>query len=1282
MMEEITLKVGELTNREEFGRGIVRIDTRKMQDLGIKEGDIVELQGQKKTGAIAVRSYPADVGLNLIRMDGITRRNAGIGVGENIKLVKANVKEARRVVVAPAQKGIILQMAPDLLKKNLIMRPLMKKDLVAPFPVATRKRGGPFDDFFGGMNIEEIFFAPIPGETKLVVVSTNPDGMVRVTEETEVELKPEAVEIEEKVIPTMTYEDIGGLGESINKIREMVELPMRHPELFTKLGIEPPKGVLLYGPPGTGKTLIAKAVANESNVNFFPIGGPEVMSKWYGESLSGDEVLLVKNGELMEKMPIKDIVEKKKDVQVVAFDGEGRVKFSKIKDHLVHPRSSRLMQVKTRTGRRIKVTDYHSLFTLDNGRISSAKTSELKPGESYIAIPRGINFPETKNKKLNLLDLFKDDRDILVAGCSGYIKDASEKIGIDKTAGILGVRKKYVYDLYGKDVSIRIPKFLNLMEVAGIKYDVSKLRMTSKFKKGSLPVVIKLTPGLFRLLGIWTAEGDINKSHSVRITTLSKEVKSDLKSTARELGLEADIYEKCVFLHSKPLVKLFYRLGFVTGALKKRIPGMVFTGGEDLVRNFLRGYFTGDGSVYPNQRGILTVEGTTYSPELANDLMYLLLGTGIVASVYESPSGKNTRHRICFRGAENIGKFSKIGFLDAKRNNLVKEYASKISFERSDQIPMFGQLKNMLEAEKLGREWANSRTVGRSKLIEFLEKVDKKRAKYKEIWNVAENEIYWDRVEQVKEIPHSENYVYDVSINPSENFLAGFGGIFAHNSEANLRKIFEEAEKSAPAIIFIDEIDAIAPKREEVTGEVERRVVSQILTLMDGLKSRGKVIVIAATNRPNALDPALRRPGRFDREIEIGVPDQKGRKEILQIHTRNMPIDRPSVSLDKLAEVTYGFVGADLEALAKEAAMAALRRNLPTMSWRTMEELPAKAIEKLKVMKQDFDSALKLVEPSAMREVLVEIPKVKWDDVGGLEEVKESLREIVEWPLKHPESFERIGIVPPKGILLYGPPGSGKTLLARAVATEAGANFISIKGPEITSKWVGESEKNIRNIFKRARQVAPAIIFFDEIDALAPLRGLETGARVSENIVSQILTEMSGLEDMHDVVVIAATNRPDILDPALLRPGRFDRQVLVPAPDEEARLEIMKIHARKMPFVEKEKFSKKKDEMTEKEEKEYMKENEKAMLKVISPLAKETEGYSGADLEALVREAGLNALRKDFKSKSVAKADFTEAVKRVKPSVTPDLVKFYTKLSERIKAPLAEKAKERMDYVG
>jgi transitional endoplasmic reticulum ATPase len=759
MKDSVNLKVGELTNREEFGRGIVRIDTKTMSKLGVKEGDVVSINGKEESAAIAVRAYPADVGLNIIRMDGLTRRNTDIGVGETVKVSKAEVKDAKSVVLAPAQSGIILQVNPDLMKKNLYMRPVTKKDVITPFPVVKQKRNSPFEDFFG-MNIEDMFFTPIPGETKLMVVSTIPEGPVRITDVTDVEIRPEAVDIEDRFIPTITYEDIGGLHDAIKKVREMIELPLRHPELFTRLGIEPPKGILLYGPPGSGKTLLARAVANESGANFTVINGPEIMSKWYGQS------------------------------------------------------------------------------------------------------------------------------------------------------------------------------------------------------------------------------------------------------------------------------------------------------------------------------------------------------------------------------------------------------------------------------------------------------------------------------------------------------------------EENLRKVFEDAEKNAPSIIFFDEIDAIAPKREDVSGEVERRVVSQILTLMDGLKSRGKVIVIAATNRHNAIDPALRRPGRFDREIEIGVPDQKGRREMLDIHTRNMPM-ADDVDKDWLASVTYGFVGADISALAKEGAMLALRRNLPEISWKEQDEIPTKILEDLRVTKEDFQEALKMVEPSAMREVMVEIPKVTWNDVGGLDSVKQSLKEVVEWPLKNPEAFTRMGIRPPTGVLLYGPPGTGKTMLAKAVANESGANFISVKGPEMFSKWVGESEKHIREIFKRAKQVAPTIIFLDEMDAIAPRRGLEAGTRVHENIVSQILTEMSGLEELHNVVVIAATNRPDMLDQAVLRPGRFDRQVLVGAPDEKARLEILKIHTKNMPLAKEIDLKK---------------------------LAKETDGYSGADLEAMAREAALNALRKNFKAKSVTKADFTESLTKSRPSINENMVKFYEKISDTLKAERvvkkSEKDQEELAYVG
>ncbi|RLF31992.1 MAG: ATPase, partial [Thermoplasmata archaeon] len=379
---------------------------------------------------------------------------------------------------------------------------------------------------------------------------------------------------------------------------------------------------------------------------------------------------------------------------------------------------------------------------------------------------------------------------------------------------------------------------------------------------------------------------------------------------------------------------------------------------------------------------------------------------------------------------------------------------------------------------------------------------------------------------------------------------------FYGQSEENLRKTFEEAEKNSPSVIFIDEIDAIAPKREEVHGEVERRVVSQLLTLMDGLKGRGKVIVIGATNREDSLDPALRRPGRFDREIEIGVPDRNGRREILQIHTRGMPLAE-DVKLEELADVTHGFVGADMAALAREAAMSALRRYLPEID--LDKPIPTEILSKMIVTMKDFKEAMKSIEPSALREVLVEIPKVRWDDVGGLHEMKQRLVEAVEWPLKNPEAFKKMGIRPPKGILLYGPPGTGKTLLAKAVATEGNANFLSIKGPEIFSKWVGESEKAIRELFKKAKQAAPSIVFLDELDALAPKRGSYDGSRVTETVVNQLLTSIDGLEQLSDLVIIGATNRPDIIDPSLLRPGRFDELLLVGPPDKEAREEIFKI---------------------------------------------------------------------------------------------------------------------------
>ncbi len=758
--QEVRLKVVEALQDDAY-KGIARIDPEIMRRLGLKRGDIILIKGRRETVAIVDRAYPADIGEQIIRIDGIIRRNARTGIGEIVSISKAEVKEAKRVNIAPAQKGIVIQADPEILKQGLLGRAVIKGDIVVLGGTARRR------DIMSDMDMfEDIFAEALSGlggfgfsgiQARFLIVSTQPNLPCIITENTELVLSPKAVEVSEEKIPEVTYEDIGGLDEELRKIREMVELPLKHPEIFERLGIEAPKGVLLHGPPGTGKTLLAKAVANESEANFILINGPELMSKFYGES------------------------------------------------------------------------------------------------------------------------------------------------------------------------------------------------------------------------------------------------------------------------------------------------------------------------------------------------------------------------------------------------------------------------------------------------------------------------------------------------------------------EKNLRDKFEEASKSAPSIIFIDEIDAIAPKREESYGEVERRVVSQLLTLMDGLKARGKVIVIGATNRPNAIDPALRRPGRFDREIAINVPDKQGRLQILKIHTRNMPLAK-DVNLEEIASITHGFVGADLESLAKEAAMNVLRKVLPKIKMDENEEIPKEVLETLKVTRKDFLNALKNVRPSAMREVLVETPNVRWKDVGGLEKVKQELIEAVEWPLKYPGAFTKMGIKPPRGILLYGPPGTGKTLLAKAVANESEANFIQVKGPELLSMWVGKSEEGVRKVFERARQVAPCVIFFDEIDALAGRRGLEAGTRVTEQVLNQLLAEMDGLEELQNVIIIGATNRPDMLDPAILRPGRFDRTLLVGPPEKEGRLEILKIHTRNMPLA--------KDVNLKK-------------------LAETTEGYVGADIEALCREAAMLALRKNKNAKEVTKKNFEEAMKKVKPSVSKESLARYKKIEEEyLKSAKAALEKNNAGYLG
>ncbi|MBM3895368.1 MAG: CDC48 family AAA ATPase [Thaumarchaeota archaeon] len=479
----------------------------------------------------------------------------------------------------------------------------------------------------------------------------------------------------------------------------------------------------------------------------------------------------------------------------------------------------------------------------------------------------------------------------------------------------------------------------------------------------------------------------------------------------------------------------------------------------------------------------------------------------------------------------------------------------------------------------------------------------------------------------------NESNAHFISISGPEIMSKFYG-----ESEARLREIFKEAREKAPSIIFVDEIDSIAPKREEVTGEVERRVVSQMLSLMDGLEARGKVIVISATNRPNAIDPALRRPGRFDREIEIKVPDKKGRKDILMIHTRNMPLS-DDVDIEKYAAITHGYVGADLEYLCKEAAMKCIRRLLPELNLEE-EKIPSETLDKLIVKGDDFNKAAIEVTPSGMREVFIENPDVKWDDVGGLAEVKRELQEAVEWPMKYPTLYEKLGHKMPRGILLHGPSGTGKTLLAKAVATESEANFVSVRGPELLSKWVGESERGIREIFRRARQASPCVIFFDEVDSIAPIRGAGGETAVTERVVSQLLTELDGMENLRGVVVLAATNRADMIDPALLRPGRFDKIIQIPLPDKESRKSILKINSRNIPII--------------------MEPTDPDFVN-FDKLSEMTDGMSGADVAAIANTAvslvihhyldktpDEKEVEKTAANAKVTMKHFEEAVKKVR----------------------------------
>jgi SpoVK/Ycf46/Vps4 family AAA+-type ATPase/intein/homing endonuclease len=1212
---EAVLRVVEAL-QQDVSYGRARLDGQTRVELGLSPGDIIEIRGSKTTAAVVWRSHPGDEGKGIIHIDNLTRKNAGVGIGDKVTIRRAQVRPAKVVTLAPAisedQQIQFGEGIETLAKRGLLKRPVVEGDIVVVPNIALFGNALPFS-----------------------IVSSTPKGIVLINEESKIIVREEAAPTEVMEGATVSYEDIGGLREELQNVREMIELPLKHPELFERLGIDPPKGVLLHGTPGTGKTLIAKAVANEAGANFYTINGPEIMSKFYGQSLDGREEILVVEDGMLRRRPIARVVADERATHVPAFDENGNVVYGEVKGFFRHKRRSPVMRIRTATGRSLRVTADHSLFTLTPKGITDVPTKALVPGQSYIAIPTALPTVPSPLQALDLIKVLgKDDRGLVVRGpyVEACLKDAFDAIGRDTAAEVLGVRTKYTYDLISKHVGVRLAGFLALMKRAGLDVDASKIELATKGK--GLAAQLALTPELCEFFGWWLAEGSYTSKDEVRLSLHANELEA-VRALVEPLFGAVTVHRKTpqsadIIICSTVLGRVMKALGFKSGARNKRVPDFVFNLSKNNIGRLLRGYISGDGSVNASTPAP-QIEVSTESPALADDVCHLLLVFGIVPKVYGRP-GRSQR-RIMFADAKNLGRFQAIGFASQEKNRLVASYVEEGHQSRRDRIPL-AAVRELLgpnahawkELDAIGVEAFS----GRVSLIPPALRA------------ALTADVGWDRVEAIEELDEQPEFVYDISVQPGENFIAG-GGVFAHNSEENLRKTFEEAEKNHPAIVFIDEIDAIAPKRDEVQGEVERRVVSQMLTLMDGLKGRGRVIVIGATNRPDSIDPALRRPGRFDREIEIGVPDRQGRLEVLQIHTRNMP-KSDDFDLEQLAESTYGFVGADLAALAREAAMRALRRYLPEID--LDRPIPTEVLEKMHVSMNDFKEALKIIEPSALREFMVEIPKTTWDDVGGMADIKQQLKEAVEWPLKYPAAFESLGIRPPRGILLYGPPGTGKTLLARAVANESGANFLSVKGPEVLSKWVGESEKAVREIFKKAKQAAPAIVFLDELDSIAPRRGMYEGSHVTESVVNQLLTSVDGLESLEGVVIIGATNRPDIIDPGLLRAGRFDRLILAPAPDEKALLEILKVHTRKMPLA--------KD----------------VALEDLVPLMK---GYVGSDVESLCREAAMLALREDINAKKVKKSHFDKAIKSVRASVTEEIIKYYAKISEQLGQSFARK---------